>query len=77
MIGFKSKEVRILDRLEKRMAVLSAYDLRNWAETTIYDIGRSLSNYDRMKGLDDLEDAKISAERLSRLVTELYRRADS
>jgi hypothetical protein len=60
-------------RAEARIAMLPTHDLAAWVETSLYSIGRNLSDYSRDPALrqDHLNEAVASAEVLLKLLTEL------
>lgn len=60
--------------LQKRVEKLSTHDLVNWAETLQFQVGRSLSAWNRKSESPRLLEAQEAARALAEVLDELGRR---
>lgn len=60
---------------EKRAALLPTHELVDWADTSLYHIGRSISEYRKEPDPAMLAEARLGAETLVVLLQEIERRA--
>ena len=62
------------DKIANRVSKISAVDLDMWADQSLYELGRLLSQYQKNKEKGVLEEARMGAEALHALVEEMYKR---
>ena len=74
MIRRKTKEVRELTRIEKRVESLPTGELLPWTEQALYTIGRNLSTWQKTKDSASLEEARVGAEALHVILESLTKR---
>lgn len=75
MIRRKSNKVeKEKTQLEKRVAALPSDDLTKWADQALYGIGRNMSDWAKTTEPIYLEEAKIGAEALVAVMSELKNR---
>jgi hypothetical protein len=72
---FKSKKIRELTRVQKRVASLPTAELLSWTDQIIYSIGRNLSSWQKSQSEFSLEEARVGAEALHAIVDALSERA--
>lgn len=72
---FKSKEVRELTKVQKRVASLPTAELLTWTDQIMYSVGRNLSSWQRTKSSFSLEEARVGAEALHAILDNLSERA--
>jgi len=74
MFGRKKREERALSRARLRAQRLSARELQHWADSTVYAIGRSLSESRKTSDLQEVEywlkNAQTETNILSELISE-------
>lgn len=72
---WKSKQERALSKIERRVIGLPAADLAMWAEQTLSSTGRAFGVWQRRGEDADLAEARLGAEALAAILSELNRRA--
>ena len=78
MIRRKSNKVeQEKTQVEKRIAKLPSDDLTKWADQALYGIGRNMSDWTKTVDPTYLDEAKLGAEALVAVMTELQKRYDS
>jgi len=74
---FRKKEVWVKpfsEKVSKRVAKIPTMELEQWAEQSIYEIGRCMSAYAKQRESVFLEEALLGAEALHAVVNELKTR---
>jgi hypothetical protein len=73
---FRSKRLPtgISEKVVKRVGMLPASDLVDWADQAIYSTGRSLTSYMRDRSPEALREAHVGAEVILAIVEEIQRR---
>ena len=78
MIRRKSSKVEHeKTQVEKRVASLPTEDLTKWAEQALYGIGRNMSDWAKSSEALYIEEAKLGAEALLAVMSELKNRSES
>ena len=78
MIRRKSNKVeQEKTQVEKRVANLPTEDLTKWAEQALYGIGRNMSDWVKSSETLYIEEAKLGAEALLAVMSELKNRSES
>jgi len=72
---FKSKQVRELTRVQRRVESLPTSELLGWTDQIIYSVGRNLSSWMKSQNNDSLEEARVGAEALHAILDTLSKRA--
>jgi hypothetical protein len=72
---FKSKEVRELTRVERRVASLPTSELLGWTDQIMFTVGRNLSAWMKSQNEHTLEEARVGAEALHAILDTLSKRA--
>jgi len=72
---FRSKRERALSKIERRVTRLPAADLSMWAEQTMSSTGSSFGLWQRRGEDADLAEARLGAEALAAILSELHRRS--
>jgi hypothetical protein len=62
------------EKVAKRVSKIPTSDLEMWADQCLYELGRTLSTYSRLRESSQLENALEGAEALHAVVNELYKR---
>lgn len=63
--------------LEKRIDKIATPDLMSWADQALFGVGRSLSDWERYKNEDSLEEAYMGAEALAKVLAAIIQRTKS
>jgi len=71
---FRRRDEREQTRLERRVAKISTPDLAQWADQTLYTLGRELSQWQKHRDVLHLEEAETCAEALLAVVREIKSR---
>jgi len=78
MIRRKSNKIeQEKTQVEKRVANLPTEDLTKWAEQALYGIGRNMSDWVKSSETLYIEEAKLGAEALLAVMSELKNRSES
>ena len=70
----KSKAVKELTRVQRRVKTLPSSELVMWTDQIIYSIGRNLSAWQKSHHPDSLNEARLGAESLSAILDTLTER---
>ena len=62
------------EKIAKRVAKIPTGELANWTDQAIYELGRTLSSYEKSREALYLEEALVGAEALHAVVNEYYSR---
>jgi hypothetical protein len=62
------------EKISKRVSKIPIAELEQYADQSLYDIGRNLSAYGRGKNKEYLEEALLASEVLHAIVDEIYKR---
>lgn len=62
------------EKLAKRVKKVPTSELASWAETSLADIGRCLSQYEKTRDELYIKEALTGAEAVNALISELYDR---
>lgn len=60
--------------LEKRIEKIPTADLMTWADQALFGVGRSLSDWERYKSHESLEEARMGAEALAKVLETIIKR---
>jgi hypothetical protein len=71
---FKSKTVRELTKVQKRVKSLPTSDLLSWTDQIMYSVGRNLSAWQKSQHPATLEEARLGAESLHAILDTLAER---
>jgi hypothetical protein len=71
---FKSKTVRELTKVQRRVKSLPTSDLISWTEQIMYSMGRNLSAWQKSQHPATLEEARLGAESLHAILDTLAER---
>lgn len=63
--------------LEKRIEKLATADLLSWADQALFGIGRSMSDWQRFKKEESLEEARMGAEALAKVLETIIIRTNN
>jgi hypothetical protein len=72
---FKSKKVRELTKIERRVSSLSNSELLGWTDQIMFTLGRNLSAWAKSGNEYTLEEARVGAEALHAILDTLSKRA--
>jgi hypothetical protein len=67
----KSKAVKELTRVQKRVSTLPTSELLMWTDQIVYSIGRNLSAWQKSQNRASLEEARLGAESLNAILDTL------
>lgn len=70
----KSKSVKELTKVQRRVNSLSTQELLTWTDQIMYSIGRNLSSWQKTQYKDNLAEARLGAESLSAILNTLNER---
>jgi hypothetical protein len=70
----KSKTVRELTRVQRRVKSLPTPELLTWTDQIMYSVGRNLSSWQKTQHKDNLSEARLGAESLSAILDTLSER---
>lgn len=73
----KSWDKPFSEKIAKRVSKIPTGELTQWADQSLYDIGRLISAYERSKEKVYLDEMAMGAEALHAVVHELNRRMTS
>jgi len=73
----KSKTIKELTRVQKRVKTLPTSELLMWTDQIIYSTGRNLSAWQKTQHPDSLGEARLGAESLFAIISELSERQSS
>jgi hypothetical protein len=71
---FKSKQVRELTKIERRVASMSTSELLGWTDQIMFTVGRNLSAWVKSQNEYTLEEARVGAEALHAILDTLSKR---
>ena len=71
---FKSKKVRELTKIERRVANMSTSELLGWTDQIMFTVGRNLSAWVKSQNEYTLEEARVGAEALHAILDTLSKR---
>jgi len=71
---FKSKKVRELTKIERRVASMSTSELLGWTDQIMFTVGRNLSAWVKSQNEYTLEEARVGAEALHAILDTLSKR---
>jgi hypothetical protein len=71
---FKSKKVRELTKIERRVATMSTSELLGWTDQIMFTVGRNLSAWVKSQNEYTLEEARVGAEALHAILDTLSKR---
>jgi len=71
---FKSKQVRELTKIERRVASMSTSELLGWTDQIMFTVGRNLSAWVKSQNEYTLEEARVGAEALHAILETLSKR---
>jgi hypothetical protein len=79
MVNFKKKHWNkpFPEKIAKRVSRIPSADLTTWADQTLYELGRLLNIYQRVRTPEALKELVISAEAFHAVVEELNRRTNT
>jgi hypothetical protein len=79
MVKFKKKywNKPFPEKIAKRVSRIPSADLTTWADQTLYELGRLLSIYERVRTPEALKELLISTEAFHAVVEELNRRTNT
>lgn len=63
------------EKIARRVARISTYDLTTWADQSLYELGRLLSIYERTQTKEALKELMLGAEAFHAVVDELNKRS--
>jgi hypothetical protein len=70
----KSKTIKELNKIQRRVKSLPTPELLNWTDQIMYSVGRNLSAWQKTQYKDNLEEARLGAESLSAILDTLSER---
>jgi hypothetical protein len=70
----KSKTVKELTKIQRRVNSLPTQELLNWTDQIMYSVGRNLSTWQKTQYKDSLEEARLGAESLSAILNTISER---
>ncbi len=65
------------EKIAKRVSRISTYDLTNWADQSLYELGRLLSIYERTQTKEAMQELVVGAEAFHAVIEELNKRTTS
>ena len=65
------------EKIAKRVSRIPTGELSVWADQTIYEVGRLLSQYERSRSIENMTELAEGAEALHAVVHELHKRMNS
>jgi hypothetical protein len=71
----KSKKIKELTKVRRRVATLPTGELFGWADQIIYSIGRNLSAWQKTQNQSSLDEAQLGAEALHAILDTIKERA--
>lgn len=71
----KSKNVKELSKVRRRVATLPTGELLGWTDQIIYSVGRNLSAWQKTQNKSSLDEAQLGAEALHAILDTLKERA--
>jgi hypothetical protein len=74
---FKKKEVWVKpfsERIAKRVKTIPTGELSMWVDQAMYDLGRCLTQYDKTRDINYLNEALVGAEAIHAVVDEIHSR---
>lgn len=71
---FKSKKVRELTKIERRVATMSTSELLGWTDQIMFTVGRNLTAWVKSQNEYTLEEARVGAEALHAILDTLSKR---
>jgi len=79
MVSFKKKRWNkpFPEKISKRVSRIPSADLITWADQTLYELGRLISIYQRVRTPEALKELVISAEAFHAVVEELNKRTNT
>jgi hypothetical protein len=80
MFSFKKKKdwnKPFSEKIAKRVSRIPTGELSVWADQTIYEVGRLLSQYERSRSIENMTELAEGAEALHAVVHELNKRMNS
>jgi hypothetical protein len=79
MVSFKKKRWNkpFPEKISKRVSRIPSADLITWADQTLYELGRLISIYQRVRTPEALNELVISAEAFHAVVEELNKRTNT
>ena len=75
MFKKKSKFVKELTRVQKRVNSLPTPELLTWTDQIMYSVGRNLSSWQKTQNSFSLEEARVGAEALHAIMDALSDRS--
>lgn len=62
------------EKIAKRVQKIPTGELEVWADQTIYEVGRALSSYQKVRSKESLNDLLMAAEAMHAVIDEIYNR---
>lgn len=63
------------EKIARRVARISTYDLTTWADQSLYELGRLLTIYERTQTKEALKELVLGAEAFHAVIEELNKRS--
>ena len=80
MVSFKKKKYwnkPFPEKIAKRVARISSYELTTWADQSLYELGRLLSIYERVRTPEAMKELITGVEALHAVIEELNKRTNT
>jgi len=74
MFKKKSKTIKELTKVQKRVKTLPMSELLTWTDQIMYSVGRNLSAWQKSQNSFSLEEARVGAEALHAILDTLSER---
>ena len=74
MFKKKSKTIKELTKVQKRVKTLPMAELLTWTDQIMYSVGRNLSAWQKSQNAFSLEEARVGAEALHAILDTLSER---
>jgi len=74
MFKKKSKTIKELTKVQKRVKTLPMAELLTWTDQIMYSVGRNLSAWQKSQNSFSLEEARVGAEALHAILDTLSER---
>ena len=63
------------EKVAKRVSKIPTVELEMWIDQALYEVGRCMSNYQKGRDSNNLNEARTGAEALHAVIEELHKRA--
>jgi hypothetical protein len=77
MFKKKSWDKPFSEKVARRVGKIATADLAQWSDQALFELGRTLSMYEKTREDIYLDDALLSAEALHAVINEYHRRVNS